>query len=214
METALRHAAAQLDEITAPLARRNDRWRWIEQYLSPRHRDNPGAGCPLPTLSAELGQRGTPSPTTDSIARKRLAMIEAALEGGRRRARRAAASLVGRALQPSRSVQDEAPSQRIPEATRKKLLEQMERQASAEVALGRPLPRQIGREPGPRRHQRLPIGRIRQRRDGHRFTPIETDQRRLPPRSSTSITISAGIPAIPVPLRSQISVRVTPGSTA
>ena len=128
METALRHAAAQLDEITAPLAEAERPLALlIEQYLSPRHRDNPGAGCPLPTLSAELGQRGTPSPTTDSIVRKRLAMIEAALEGedAGERAVLLLASLVG-ALQP-RSVQDEALSQRILEATRKKLLEQMER---------------------------------------------------------------------------------------
>ncbi len=125
VETALRHAAAQLDEITAPLAEAERPLALlIEQYLSPRHRDNPGAGCPLPTLSAELGQRGTPSPTTDSIVRKRLAMIEAALEG--ERAVLLLASLVG-ALQLSRSVQDEALSQRILETTRKKLLEQMER---------------------------------------------------------------------------------------
>ncbi|WBI28158.1 TetR/AcrR family transcriptional regulator [Pseudomonas aeruginosa] len=129
VETALRHAAAQLDEITAPLAEEERPLALlIEQYLSPRHRDNPGAGCPLPTLSAELGQRGTPSPTTDSIVRKRLAMIEAALEGedAGERAVLLLASLVG-ALQLSRSVQDEALSQRILEATRKKLLEQMER---------------------------------------------------------------------------------------
>ena len=129
VETALRHAAAQLDEVTAPLAEAERPLALlIEQYLSPRHRDNPGAGCPLPTLSAELGQRGTPSPTTDSIVRRRLAMIEASLEGedAGERAVLLLASLVG-ALQLSRSVQDEALSQRILEATRKKLLEQMER---------------------------------------------------------------------------------------
>ncbi|MBG4790482.1 TetR/AcrR family transcriptional regulator [Pseudomonas aeruginosa] len=129
VETALRHAAAQLHEITAPLAEAERPLALlIEQYLSPRHRDNPGAGCPLPPLSAELGPRGPPRPPTDSIVRKRLAMIEASLEGedAGERAVLLLASLVG-ALQLSRSVQDEALSQRILEATRKKLLEQMER---------------------------------------------------------------------------------------
>ncbi|MGV8209128.1 TetR/AcrR family transcriptional regulator, partial [Pseudomonas aeruginosa] len=117
VETALGESSAQLDETAAPLAEAEGPLAHpIDHDLSPRHRDNPGAGCPLPTLSAELGQRGTPSPTTDSIVRKRLAMIEAALEGE---------DAGERADQ--RSEQDEALSQRILEATRKKLLEQMER---------------------------------------------------------------------------------------
>ncbi len=192
VETALRHAAAQLDEITAPLAEAERPLALlIEQYLSPRHRDNPGAGCPLPTLSAELGQRGTPSPTTDSIVRKRLAMIEASLEGedaGERAVLlplRWSARCNCRAACRMRRCRNGYWKRRA-----RSCWSRWSARASAEVALGRPLPRQIGREPGPRRHQRLPIGRIRQRRDGHR-------SRRSKPtsaastRSSTSITISA-----------------------
>ncbi|KSF68852.1 TetR/AcrR family transcriptional regulator [Pseudomonas paraeruginosa] len=128
VETALQHAAAQLKEATAPLA---DSERplaaLIGLYLSPRHRDDPGAGCPLPTLSAELGQRGTPSPTSDAIVRDRLELIESALPGedAGERSVLLLAALVG-ALQLSRSVQDEALSQRILAATRRKLLEQVE----------------------------------------------------------------------------------------
>lgn len=58
VETALRHAAAQLDEITAPLAEAERPLALlIEQYLSPRHRDNPGAGCPL-LRESEINQKG------------------------------------------------------------------------------------------------------------------------------------------------------------
>ncbi len=41
---------------------------FLASYLSPRHRDDPGAGCPLPSLCAELGLRGQPSATTDALA--------------------------------------------------------------------------------------------------------------------------------------------------
>ena len=40
----------------------------IDDYLSAQHRNQPGEGCVLPTLAAELGKRGTPSPTTDTLA--------------------------------------------------------------------------------------------------------------------------------------------------
>jgi AcrR family transcriptional regulator len=40
----------------------------IDNYLSPPARDNPEYGCPLTTLGAELGLRGTPSPTSDDLA--------------------------------------------------------------------------------------------------------------------------------------------------
>lgn len=81
----------------------------------------------MPTLSAELGQRGTPSPTSDAIVRDRLELIESALPGedAGERSVLLLAALVG-ALQLSRSVQDEALSQRILAATRRKLLEQVE----------------------------------------------------------------------------------------
>jgi hypothetical protein len=39
----------------------------IDWYLSPQHRDEPEEGCPLPTLAAELGLRGQPSKTADTM---------------------------------------------------------------------------------------------------------------------------------------------------
>jgi len=39
----------------------------IDWYLSPQHRDEPEDGCPLPTLAAELGLRGQPSTTADTM---------------------------------------------------------------------------------------------------------------------------------------------------
>ncbi|MFS2020544.1 TetR/AcrR family transcriptional regulator, partial [Massilia sp. CT11-108] len=39
----------------------------IDHYLSAEHRDEPGEGCPLPTLAAELGLRGQPSATADAM---------------------------------------------------------------------------------------------------------------------------------------------------
>ena len=64
VETALRHAAAQLDEITAPLAEAERPLALlIEQYLSPRHRDNPGADArcrPCRRNSASAARRARP----------------------------------------------------------------------------------------------------------------------------------------------------------
>jgi AcrR family transcriptional regulator len=56
----------------------------IDDYLSPQHRDQPAEGCTLPTLAAELGQRGTPSPTADMLAAglaEALASVSVKAEG-------------------------------------------------------------------------------------------------------------------------------------
>lgn len=47
----------------------------IDDYLSARHRDEPGEGCPLPTLAAELGLRGQPSATTDAMIAQMTALL-------------------------------------------------------------------------------------------------------------------------------------------
>jgi AcrR family transcriptional regulator len=47
----------------------------IDDYLSTRHRDEPGEGCPLPTLAAELGLRGQPSATTDAMIAQMTALL-------------------------------------------------------------------------------------------------------------------------------------------
>ncbi|NIA52799.1 TetR/AcrR family transcriptional regulator [Massilia sp. TW-1] len=47
----------------------------IDDYLSTRHRDEPGEGCPLPTLAAELGLRGQPSATADAMIEHMTALL-------------------------------------------------------------------------------------------------------------------------------------------
>jgi len=64
--------------LEAAAAQTLDKWRGardparlralIDDYLSTQHRDQPDQGCVLPTLAAELGLRGTPSPTAQALA--------------------------------------------------------------------------------------------------------------------------------------------------
>lgn len=128
VETALRHIADQLDASTAELNHSAAPLRGlIAAYLSSRHRAEPGAGCPLPTMSAELGQRGEPSAITDDIVRNRLATIEAGLpadEAGDQ-AVLTLSAMVG-ALLLSRSVKDPELSDRILKTTRARLISQLE----------------------------------------------------------------------------------------
>lgn len=49
---------------------------FIDHYLSAAHRASPAQGCPLPTMSAELGQRGQASAITDEVITTRLRSIE------------------------------------------------------------------------------------------------------------------------------------------
>jgi len=99
----------------------------IKRYLSSAHCKAPGAGCPLPTISAELGQRGQPSPVTDQIVRDRLQMIASNLSGEDAEAQSALilSSMVG-ALVLSRSVADPELAEQLLSSARKLLLEQVE----------------------------------------------------------------------------------------
>lgn len=124
VESALQEVARQMDEETArvhdtgtPLA------TLISRYLSRPHRDTPGQGCALPTVSAELGQLGKPSQTTDRIVNDRLKLIEDELghdQPGDRSIMILSAMVGG--LQLARSVNDPALSDRILRATREQLL--------------------------------------------------------------------------------------------
>ncbi|MCY1278025.1 hypothetical protein D9M68_246700 [compost metagenome] len=126
VETALAHSARQLQ---AGLAEALDGEAalptFIARYLSSAHRADPGAGCPLPTMSAELGQRGQPSPTTDEVVKGRLAMIEDGLAGAdaAEQSVLVLSAMVG-ALLLSRSVSDPELSDRLLKTTRKLLIEQ------------------------------------------------------------------------------------------
>lgn len=121
VEEALRYCASELDEAAAeslcadePLA------TFIQRYLSKTHRAEPAKGCPLPTVSAELGQRGQASAVTDETVNKRLAQIGAHLADGQDAAL-ALSAMVG-ALLLSRSVTDPQLSDRLLDETRASLL--------------------------------------------------------------------------------------------
>jgi AcrR family transcriptional regulator len=123
VETALREATAEMDAVTAEAAATPAPVdALIERYLSQTHRDHPERGCPLPTIAAELGQRGEPSEITDSAVRSRLKMIAEHLQGEDTDARAAVmlSTLVG-ALVLSRSVQDPALSAQILEDAKRLL---------------------------------------------------------------------------------------------
>ncbi len=92
---------------------------FIDTYLSEWHQTSPHEGCPLLTISSELGLRGQPSPTSDAVLNARLSQIEGTLEGdnGADRAIVIMSTLVG-ALLLSRSVADAEFAQRILDVTR------------------------------------------------------------------------------------------------
>lgn len=126
VEIALEHAANEL-KVSAKesLDSETPLPTFIARYLSSTHQANPGAGCPLPTMSAELGQRGQPSPQTDQIILDRLGMIEAAM-GGEEADEKSVlllSAMVG-ALLLSRSAQDPELAERLLKTTRKLLIEQ------------------------------------------------------------------------------------------
>jgi AcrR family transcriptional regulator len=66
--------AADAPAADAPAAEPSAR-TVIDHYLSADHRDEPGAGCPLPTLAAELGLRGQPSATADAMVARMTALL-------------------------------------------------------------------------------------------------------------------------------------------
>jgi len=127
VETALRHAVQDLASSTEQQADNAEEPlpRFIASYLSSAHRANPGAGCPLPTMSAELGQRGEASEVTDALIRNRLALIEDNLKGddAAEQSVLLLSAMVG-ALMLSRSVKDPELSDRLLKTTRRLLIEQ------------------------------------------------------------------------------------------
>lgn len=80
VEKALQAAAAELDahcEMLFSQERPLD--AFIDSYLSEWHQTSPDQGCPLTTMSSELGLKGQHSPTTDAVLGARLKQVEAAL---------------------------------------------------------------------------------------------------------------------------------------
>jgi AcrR family transcriptional regulator len=88
---------------------------FIASYLSTAHRDDPADGCPLSSLAAELGLRGHPSATTDTMVAgfsERLADCTTTSAAGPDQGLVALAAMVG-ALTLARAVSDRTTSDRI-----------------------------------------------------------------------------------------------------
>ncbi|MBC9250286.1 TetR family transcriptional regulator [Pseudomonas alcaligenes] len=126
VEIALQHATEQLKgSAEESLSSATPVATFISRYLSPAHRANPGAGCPLTTMCAELGQRGQPSELTDQVIRERLSMLESHLPGdtAAEQSVLVLSAMVG-ALLLSRSVKDPELADRLLQGTRHLLIEQ------------------------------------------------------------------------------------------
>lgn len=127
VETALRDASVQLRAFCdATFARERPLASFIESYLNVAHRDGAERGCPLPTMAAELGQRGTPSAIADEAISAHLTRIADSLGGGESADEQSVmmlSSMVG-ALLLSRSVQDPTLSERILDTAREALVRQ------------------------------------------------------------------------------------------
>ncbi len=124
LSAAVEKLAVSVDET---FAGDNPLQTFIRYYLSASHRDNPGKGCPMPTLCSELGQRGQPSATTDRMVENRVSKIAENLEGANVDEQSIAmlSTMVG-ALMLSRSVSDPELSDRILKGARRQLLKQLE----------------------------------------------------------------------------------------
>ncbi|MFJ4135411.1 TetR/AcrR family transcriptional regulator [Pseudomonas cyclaminis] len=123
VEKALQAAAADLDAHCDMLfSQERPLDAFIDSYLSEWHLTSPDQGCPLPTMSSELGLRGQPSATTDHVLGARLKQIETALGAGRCDAESLMmmSTLVG-ALVLARSVEDPQLARRIMEVVRENL---------------------------------------------------------------------------------------------
>lgn len=80
VEKTLQGAAAELDAHCEMLfSQKRSLDAFIDSYLSQWHQTSRDQGCPLPTMSSELGLRGLHNPTTDAVLCARLKQVDAAL---------------------------------------------------------------------------------------------------------------------------------------
>ncbi|UQS13069.1 TetR/AcrR family transcriptional regulator [Pseudomonas sp. HS6] len=123
VEKALQAAGDQVAGLCEELfAQEKPLEAFIDTYLSEWHQTSPHEGCPLLTISSELGLRGQPSPTSDTVLKARLDQIQTTLEGENAAERSIVimSTLVG-ALLLSRSVADAELAQQILDVTREHL---------------------------------------------------------------------------------------------
>lgn len=134
VEIALQAAASDLDAHCDMLfSQERPLDAFIDSYLSEWHLTSPDQGCPLPTMSSELGLRGQPSATTDHVLDARLKQIETALGEGRCDAESLVmmSTLVG-ALVLARSVEDPQLARRIIDVVRENLKTQNPQEKEAD----------------------------------------------------------------------------------
>ncbi|ETK22134.1 TetR/AcrR family transcriptional regulator [Pseudomonas sp. FH1] len=127
VEEALQAAAAELDAHCEMLfSQERPLEAFIDSYLSEWHLTSPDQGCPLPTMSSELGLRGQHSASTDAVLGARLKQIETALNDGRGDAQSLVmmSTLVG-ALVLARSVKDPLLATKIMDTVRDSLKAQI-----------------------------------------------------------------------------------------
>lgn len=120
VEKALVAAGEEVEGLCAELfASERPLDAFIDTYLSEWHQTSPHQGCPLPTMSSELGLRGQASPTSDAVLNARLKQVQGTLEGENAAERSIVimSTLVG-ALLLSRSVENPELAQRILDVTR------------------------------------------------------------------------------------------------
>ncbi|MFJ2365646.1 TetR/AcrR family transcriptional regulator [Pseudomonas sp. NPDC087697] len=128
VEKALQAASEEVDTRCAEIfAQERPLEAFIDTYLSEWHQTSPDQGCPLLTMSAELGQRRQPSPTSDAVLNARLEQVEQALgsEDAADQSIIIMSTLVG-ALLLSRSVENPELAQRILDVARAHLKKQPE----------------------------------------------------------------------------------------
>ncbi|WP_296183232.1 TetR/AcrR family transcriptional regulator [Pseudomonas sp. UBA1879] len=128
VEKALRCAVDQLNESrAAKLAGDNSAAAFIDMYLAPEHRTQPEQGCPLTTMSSELGQRGQPSEITDELINRMLSTLQAGMPSDQENTDKSVmimAGLVG-AMVLARSAKDPQLAERILQTTRDQLKQQV-----------------------------------------------------------------------------------------
>lgn len=124
VEKALRCAMDQVEGLRAQtLADNHSALAFVDMYLTSEHRDHPEWGCPLPTMSAELGQRGQPSESTDQLIQQVLSELEAGMPTEPQAGDKSLMTLSGLvgALVLARSAKDPQLAERILQTTRDQL---------------------------------------------------------------------------------------------
>ncbi|CAM3197142.1 TetR family transcriptional regulator [Pseudomonas floridensis] len=145
VDQALRHAVDESKAITREMFTGQDSLNeFIDLYLSPAHRDEPGTGCPLPNMCAELGQLNRPSPITDEMIVHLLETFDNALqiENPEPKSMLVLSSLVG-AMMLSRSAHDKQLSEHILKVTREHVKLHISKPESATVSHQASLPEEI-----------------------------------------------------------------------